>query len=301
MEKIIYRKTLDAHKNGIQFMLQGFETSDKMARSIEISLMASGDTVDLPLEQITASMYVTVPNAAEPSIYDCEIKDNTIVFDIPQIAVSGITIMQLKVIETSVCGARSVLASPKFAAEVSLSCSDDDGALQKPEFTALEDALAKAEAVYDSRVIKISLSNDFVFSVEYADGTVYKNKVLQDAILNTESTLSRSWARGGTGTREGEDTDNSMYYSNVSKSAGMEADRVSGEAGELLNEVTKHGVYTSFNTNFEKGELEYASPAYEFEIDKESGELTVIGTAYSVEEIVFDYLNRQSLVPATFE
>ena len=37
MEKIIYRLTLDTHKNGIQKTLQGFETADKIARRIAIN------------------------------------------------------------------------------------------------------------------------------------------------------------------------------------------------------------------------------------------------------------------------
>lgn len=43
----------------------------------------------------------------------------------------------------------------------------------------------------------------------------------------TWSATSKSWAIGGTGTREGEDTDNSKYYSEQSKS---EADRAKNEA-----------------------------------------------------------------------
>ena len=100
MELITYRKTLDVHKNGIQFMLQGFETADNMSRVIEISLMASGDAIDFPLERMVAMMYVTTPSATEPSINKCIIKDNKVVYEVLPIVEEGITTMQLKLIET---------------------------------------------------------------------------------------------------------------------------------------------------------------------------------------------------------
>ena len=93
MELIRYRKTLDVHKNGTQFTLQGFETADKLSRVIEISLMASGDAVDFPLEGLTAMMYVTTPSAAEPSVNACAIKDNKVIYEVLPIVEAGITEM----------------------------------------------------------------------------------------------------------------------------------------------------------------------------------------------------------------
>jgi hypothetical protein len=286
MERIIYRKTLDLHKSGVQFTLQGFQTADNMSRTLELSLMASGDTIDLPLEQLMAVMYVTTPNATEPSITDCKIKDNTIVCDVPPIVEEGITEVKIKLIETGVEGARGVLALPKFAIEVSKSNMDEEGATQNATFSALETALAKAKGVYDSRVTRIVLSPDCIFSVYYADGTIYTSDALRDVVVNGESLIAKSYARGGTGVREGEDTDNSKYYSNVSQSSSIEANSAMEKSLELLEEVRKHGVYTAFSFNFEKGELEYVSPMYKFEIDKETGELIAIGEAYTFEEDV---------------
>lgn len=292
MERIVYRKTLDVHKNGVQFMLQGFETADKMSRKIEISLMASGDTIDFPLEQITAIMYVTTPGATEPSINICTIKDNTIVYDVLPITVAGITEMRLKLIETDIKGATSVLATPRFAVEVSESNVDDESATQTATFTALEDALAQAKAVYDSRLTRIELSNDCMFRAFYADGTIYETDILKELFHKGEALLSQSYARGGTGVRAGEDTDNSMYYSNVSKSASEEAQRISGEATELLTEVTKHGVYTAFYIDFETGNVEYISPSYKFTIDKGTGELEAEGEASKYDEVINHYVNE---------
>jgi hypothetical protein len=292
MERIVYRKTLDVHKNGVQFTLQGFETADKMSRRIEISLMAGGDTIDIPLEQIKAIMYVTTPNATEPSINECTIKDNKIIYDVLPIVEEGITEMQLKIIETSVEGAKSVLGTPRFCAEVTKSNADDEGAIQTTTFTALEDAVAKATEVYASRLLRIELDSDCMFRAYYADGNVYETDVLKELFLKGDVLLSQSYAKGGSGVRAGEDTDNSMYYSNVSKSASEDSKRMNEDTKDVLTEVRKHGMYTAFTVDFESGEVEYISPAYNFDINEETGELEAEGVTYSFEETVENIVNE---------
>jgi hypothetical protein len=279
MERIVYRKTLDVHKNGIQFTLQGFETADNMSRKIEISLMASGDTIDFPCE-IEALMYVTTPSAKKPSINGCTIKDNKIIYDVLPIAEEGITEMQLKIIHTSVNGAKGVLGTPRFAVEVSKSNLDDGEAEQTSTYTALENAIAKAKGVYDSRLIGIELDEDCVFRAKYADGTTYESDVLKELFLKGDVLLSQSYAKGGSGVRAGEDTDNSMYYSLVSKNASTEAGQIRDDAQGILVEVQKHGVYTAFFMDFDKGELMYKSPKYTFSVNEESGELEAQGRVY---------------------
>lgn len=300
MERIVYRKTLDVHKAGIQFTLQGFQIADNMARRIEINLMANGDTIDLTSEKLVAMMYIKSPLASEPSINGCSINGNTITYDVLPIVEGGITEMQLKLIETSPTGATSVLAAPMFAVEVSESGMDDDSAEQSTTFTALEDAIAKANGVYETRIERIVLSPDCVFTIYYADGTIYESDALKDVIVIGESVMSKSFARGGTGVRDGEDTDNSMYYSTVSKSAALDSDRARGEAEKVLTEVRKHGIYTAFNMNFASGELEYVSPKYSFDVDETTGELVANGIVYSIEdnikELVEQVLEEKNLI-----
>ena len=291
MERIVYRKTLDVHKNGIQFTLQGFETADKMSRRIEISLMASGDTIDLPLEQITAMMYVTTPSATEPSINACTIKDNNIIYDVLPIVEEGITEMQIKLIETRLEGAQGVLASPKFAVEVLQSNTDESG-VPETTFTALENAIARACSLQEKNIIGVELDDDFVFKVNYVDGTSYESDILKELKQSGEVLLSQSYARGGTGVRTGEDTDNSMYYSNVSKSASAEASKSTEESADILEEVRKHGVYTSFSVDFEKGELRYMSPTYDFNVNQENGNLEAEGGEYNPDEVIQGYMQN---------
>lgn len=286
MELIKYRKTLDVHKNGIQFMLQGFETADKLSRVIEISLMASGDAIDFPLDDVEALMYVTTPNATKPSINKCTIKDNKVVYDVLPIVEEGITKMQLKIISASTEGAKSVIASPKFSVEVTKSDADDESAMQTTTFTSLEDATAKAKSVYDKRFLRMELTNDCVFKAYYADGTVYETDLLKKLFYNGNVELSESYAHGGTGVRAGEDTDNSKYYSTLAHSEALTARDMVEDGKEILEETKLHGVYTAFSVDFTTGEVEYVSPSFAFKINAESGELDAIGQSYAFNDEV---------------
>lgn len=299
MEQITYRKTLDVHKNGSQFLLQGFETADNLSRVIEISLMASGDAIDFPLERIIAMMYVTTPSATEPSINECIIKDNKVVYNVLPIVEEGITTMQLKLIETTPEGATSVLASPKFTVEVTKSNVDDESVVQTTTFTALEEAMAKAKTVYDERFLRMELSSDCIFRAYYADGTVYETDVLKKLFLNGNVELSKSYAMGDTGVRAGEDTDNSKYYSNVSKSESLNAKSIMENSKEILDEVRLHGVYTVFTVDFESGTVEYVSPSFKFKVNKETGYLETEGQSYTFEDeigrVVIEWLEERDI------
>lgn len=274
MERIVYRKTLDLYKSGVQFTLQGFQTADKLSRRIAITLMANGDTIDLAAENITATIYVTSP-ASATSIESCEINGNTIIYDVLPIDKEGITEMQIKVIKGSIDGAKSVLAMPKFALEVSKSSDNDEEIVETEKFTALENAIAQATAVYNSRVANIELTYDCIFRIHYADGAVYESDVLKELFYKNEALVSQSWAIGGTGIRDGENTDNSKYYSKVSQSASNEAESAKEEAVVLLNEAIKKTIHTAFSVDFETGNLLYESQNYNFTINNETGMLEV--------------------------
>ena len=287
MERITYRITLDAHRNGIQRTLQGFETADIMARRISVNLTSGGDTFELPMSNVAAMMYITTPSAKVPSINECVIDGNTIIYDCEPIVEEGMTEMQLKVIETSPNGAKKVLIAPRFAVEVTKSNANDVGAMQTTTFTALEQAIAKAEATYESRLLRVVIEDDYIFKVYYADGTVYENDYFRDAIYNGNALLSQSYAVGGAGVRSGEDTDNSKYYSNVSQSASEDAKKVYEEAHELMIETQKQANYTYFQVNFETGELGYVSTNAEFSINKETGDLeTSRNETYTPEDVI---------------
>lgn len=284
MERIVYRITLDTHKNGIQRTLQGIETADNMARRVAINLVSGSKTYDMPLSNIVALAYVTYPSSEEPSINSCEIIDNTIVYDIEPITEAGITEIQIKLIESRLDGANKVLISPRFALEVTKSNTADDGEEMKPTFTALEDAVAMAREVYDARLLNIEIGNDCIFKAYYADGSVYETDYLKEAIRGGNATLAESYAKGGTGVREGEDTDNAKYYAKQSKSFAFASDRSATEANRHLEETRMLSIFTSFSVDFETGELLYLSKNYNFHVDTETGGLRFSGYGDAVPE-----------------
>ena len=157
-------------------------------------------------------MYLTSPWMEKPSINACIIKDNKVIYEVLPIVVEGITTMQLKLIETSPGGAKSVLASPSFAVEVSKSGTDDAITEEnKATFTALETAAANAKIAYDERLIGVELTSDGIFKVTYADGSEYTSDAIKRLSHGDNSVLSESYAKGGTGVRTDEEQDNAKY------------------------------------------------------------------------------------------
>ena len=287
MERITYRKTLDVHKNGTQFVLRGFETSEKLSRIVEISLMASGDSIDFPLENIMALMYISSPGSEIPTIKEGEIKDNKIICEVSPLVTEGISTVQISLMETRPSGASSVLYTPKFNIEVTKSIVNDTALEQDSDFGILKNAISAAKTVYDQRFLRMELTNDCIFKAYYADGSWYETDLLKKLFHNGNVLLSESFAHGNTGTRIGEDTDNAMYYSNLAKSEALNAKEILAESEGVLNEVRQQGVYTAFTLDFNTGEIEYASPSFAFEVNTNTGKLDVIGQSYSFSEEIY--------------
>lgn len=182
MERITYRITLDAHKTGIQKTLQGFDANDKLSRRIIISLTSGGKPVEFESTDTVAVMYVTKPNLNGRCVEACTIENNTIIYDVSPIEGEGIAVMQVELIETSIDGAESVLMCPKFAVEV----TDSDGIIDVPTatFTALENAIAQANGVYNERLLRIDIDEECTFRAYYADDTVYESDSFKEALGN---------------------------------------------------------------------------------------------------------------------
>lgn len=114
-------------------------------------------------------------------------------------------------------------------------------------------------------------AEDAAATVVRANETV--DQSAQQANASAESAkTSRSWAVGGTGTRTGEDADNSRFYSLQSKSEAEKAAIAAAKAEQyadfvvpsiFVNFTTRNLEYTdtddiSFRINKQSGNLEYA-------------------------------------------
>lgn len=181
MDKAIYRISLDISRNGIQRTIQGLETGDRYAREIRIVLRNGKEEVELPNDNnITASMYVRTPSSSTPSINECTIDGNEIVYALEpnDVCEIGTTIMQLKVVGNSFRGADKALVAPRFAVEVWESEIDDSTAESTATYTALENALANATTYYNKRFDHLNVTDDYRVQVFFADGYIYESDEL---------------------------------------------------------------------------------------------------------------------------
>lgn len=93
------------------------------------------------------------------------------------------------------------------------------------------------------------------------------------------ATLSKSYAVGGTGTRTGEDTDNSKYYSEQSQASSQtaqsyaeQAEAAGDEAVNKINEALSQNV-PQFTIDFTTGHLKYEGGRFNFEVQNTTGHL----------------------------
>lgn len=80
---------------------------------------------------------------------------------------------------------------------------------------------------------------------------------------------SKSYAVGSTGSREGEDTDNSKYYSEIAKDA-------ENKAKDYMDVTAKYAAATApdFHVDYDDGHVKYnKASSYDFKIDTESGDI----------------------------
>lgn len=281
MQAIKYRITLDTQKSGTQKILQGFSTGEALAREIIISLTENGDPVELDEEHDQAIAYVTPEGAASPSINECTIEDNTVIYNVLQsdIAVEGITKIQINVHHVNADNDITCsYLSPRFALEVLESDAQDSAAETSPTYTALEKALTQAKAVYEARILSVEFDENYVFHVKYADGTEYVNDDFADAYARC---ISSAYAAKSSENAAALYRDIAVNASNVaisarnvSESCATQTEKNLNAVQEIYNEVMKKVIYTTFSLNYETGHLQYDSPNFIFLINQSTGHLT---------------------------
>lgn len=88
------------------------------------------------------------------------------------------------------------------------------------------------------------------------------------------SKLSESYAHGSTGVRTGEDTDNSLFYSQIAKNLNIDSQKVLADAKDILAEAQKKITGANFTVDMNTGLLLYNDDSdYIFHINETTGEL----------------------------
>lgn len=115
----------------------------------------------------------------------------------------------------------------------------------------------------------------------------YLPQIIENANLASSSattavnnaTLSESYAVGGTGTRTGENKDNSKYYSEQSKASSQtaqsyaeQAEAAENEAINRINEALSQNV-PQFTIDFTTGHLKYQGGRFNFAVQNTTGHL----------------------------
>lgn len=292
MEAIVYRFTLDCHKSGIQKTLQGFGTGDSIARKLSISLVAGSNSQAIDADHCEAIMYVTRPGSENPDINACTIENNTVKYTVlkSDISEAGFVTLQMKIIYTNPkTGSEKVIAAPKFYLEVQETEDIDriikegmDSGTFEGSFTALEKAVAKAQAYYHSALMQIEFDEEYVFHAYYADGVEYVNDgmkgLYEECVIigkqSIESALiSKSYAVGETGQREGEELDNARFYKNMAEAALEAVEKNKKIVDEAKDIVLKNSVYANFKVDFATGLVMVESANYQFKINETTGDL----------------------------
>lgn len=189
MNLITHRLTLDVLKNGVQKILHGFFAGEVLSRRIAITLTAGSTSVELAQDAV-AVMYITKSNGTK-SINACSVVGNTVLYDILQTDTdtTGITMMQIKVVSND-----KVVYAPIFAIEVQAAIGADTEATTSPTYTALEEALVKAEEAYNARLVSVDIEEDLTFKATYADGTEHTSDAIKNAFaaqsLDYETTIA---------------------------------------------------------------------------------------------------------------
>lgn len=115
----------------------------------------------------------------------------------------------------------------------------------------------------------------------------YLPQIIENANLASSSAtiavnnaaLSKSYAVGGTGTRTGEDTDNSKYYSEQSQASSQtaqsyaeQAEAAGDEAVNKINEALSQNI-PQFTIDFATGHLKYQGGRFNFAVQNTTGHL----------------------------
>ena len=133
-------------------------------------------------------------------------------------------------------------------------------ALESEENSKISETNAK-ESEENAKESEINAKNSENIALTKAD----------ESLVNAN--LSKSYAVGGTGTRDGEDSDNSKFYSEQAGSITSNALDNLKEVGNAIEEFEKKLTNSTFTVNTETGNLEYEDPNHTFTVNEQTGNL----------------------------
>lgn len=183
--------------------------------------------------------------------YECTFDGSVVSFDITQqmTAFAGEVVCEVQIVYSD-----QILGTANFVLAVEDTALSDDTEISETDIPIIQNIPTYVAAAAES-------------ATEAADS----------------ATLSESWATGGTGTRDGEDEDNSKYYSEQSQAylsatqtAGQEAvDDIETATTAAITEI-ETAVYDNtptFTVDYDDGNLYWEGGRFTWSIDTSDGEL----------------------------
>lgn len=123
----------------------------------------------------------------------------------------------------------------------------------------------KAHSITDEH-----LRTNYLADIRTAEANAYQSE--RDA--EEFKILSESFARGNTNSRQGEDTDNSKYYSELADSSRQAAEAAKTDAENLVDVATRMLTNLTIQVNLTDGHLYYDAPyGVVLQVDSETGRL----------------------------
>lgn len=148
------------------------------------------------------------------------------------------------------------------------------------EFNSILERIDKlADTTQKNRDTVVKIHDDIVYT--YLPQIIESANIASSSATTavTNATLSKSYAVGGTGTRTGEDTDNSKYYSEQSQASSQtaqsyaeQAEAAGDEAVNKINEALSQNV-PQFTIDFTTGHLKYQGGRFNFAVQNTTGHL----------------------------
>lgn len=123
---------------------------------------------------------------------------------------------------------------------------------------AVDEATAEAKGYAQNALIDATRAETYASNAQTSATTSGSNATAAQSSANSSSssaTLSRSWAVGGTGTRQGENTNNSSYFSNLAKSYSESSEASMQQAQALVDLATQSLASVTFDVDLDTGLL----------------------------------------------
>lgn len=265
---------------------------DHLSRKYRVIITDKGKPVTLTGQE-SILMRMQADGESTPYVNKwLEWEDGNIVFTFTSFMLSKIGLVKFEFVVYDTPGGTAVLSTRQCNLKIEKSLIDYDGLIASEDFDVLSDIISQGLALSDliaDANTSIEQINNLIVSVNaqmaaYQTGFTTMSQNVQDLMTavtdymaNVENAaaasakLSESWAIGYTGTRVGEDTNNSKYHSDQSKAeadrAKTEADKAAIYAGIVIPTLTVdfttgHLSYPdstsiTFSANYSTGRLDY--------------------------------------------